>query len=938
MLLTLITGRANAGKTGEIHSRVVASLEAGESPVLLLPTRPDVRRATAELSSRAPVGLRITTLDAWAQELWRLHGDGRRIVGRAGREALVERAVMACADAVGPSTKAPGFARLIASLVASGGAADDTGPAVAVCGTPGVRKIVARYRDLVGELGLVEFVQTLALLSAKEIPGLGAVGVNRFADLSEAHAGFLLGLANHTEVALALTWEEGFAATLALDGLVSRLVGAGAVHLHLDVGEGTRELDLFEARLYVGGPVPHGADGEVVFGEATGGMGECALVAEVVAGEIAGGVEPGRIVVAFPDVAGRHVAIEAALQTEGVPYEMDFVQPLAETPFGRSVCSLIDLATGAGGREEAMAFLLGPYSDADPHETARLDVEWRRRCVTAGPGLCKSIEEMGGRTAASVAAARSAAQQQVAPPSVEKWQKLAFALFASARDGAREGADATIDAAAVRQFVGVVEEMASMEGNPFGARDLRRALGAVYVSIVSTESPGHVQVTEARRIRSRRFDTVVLGGLTALESPVDTRDSIAEELRRAYGGSSVQRGALERLLFYATTTRARRRLVLVRQMADDAGTPLRASVLWDEAMDLYRAEDAAGKETLPPGLDVRRKSAADIAAYIPAYTQGRREIREAARRIGYAGPSRGELTAPESLASMAGRGPFSVTEIEAYLQCPYRWFYQRVVRPREIDTSIDVREIGTRTHDILAEFYRRLHGETGEPRVTLESLERVRWLLDEVGEAVASSRPAPSDLAEEFAVKAALSRAWGIVEDDAHVLPGFVPVVQEWGFGQESREPFTFGGVELAGTVDRIDASDNALVVMDYKSSPTVHGHDDFEKRGLVQAVVYAVAATRTFDKPIAASVYRSLRSHAMRGLWVPQRLTRGLDHGHKADALEQGDVERLIQGAEERVAQAAAGIGGGRIPRKPKTANACGFCPIAAGCEGAGR
>lgn len=934
MSLTLITGRANAGKTGEIHTRLLASLAAGQSPVLLLPTRPDVRRATAEFSLRAPVGLRIATLDTWTAELWRLYGDGRRVVGRAAREALVERAVAEASERVELPWRSPGVSRLVATALSTSGGFDPGSPAGQQPELQGIRDIASAYWELLEASGLIEHVQALELLADSEIPGLGFVGVNRFVDIADPYVGFLLGLARSADVGIALTWEQGFTATAALDETIERAEQAGATHVRMLAEDPLTELDRVETQLYQGAS-PLDPDGHVVFAEAAGGLAECALVAEGVADEIAAGTEPGRIVVAFPDVAARHGAMEAALRARGIPYEMDFAQPLDDTPFGRSLCALIDVASGTGGREEALAFLLGPYSDAEPGAVAALDVEWRRRRVGSGPRLIASVEGLGGATGAIMATTRLAVQRTIAPTELAKWQELTFNLFANARKSAGlESLHAAVDAAALRQFVGVLEEMASVADAPFGARDLRRALGAARVSTVSTESAQHVQVTEARRIRSRRFDVVVLGGLTARETPVDARDSLADEVRRALGGRAGRGGDLDRLLFYATATRARTRLVLVRQIADEAGAPLRASVLWDEMLDLYRIWNAEGEAVLPDGVEIRRTSAAEIATYLPTFTQGRSRVREAAMAAGYSGPARGALTSVTAREALEGRGPFRVTEIETYLQCPYRWFYDRVVRPRDIDTSIDAREIGTRAHNILAEFYRRLREDTSGDRVTADLLAEVLPLIDAAAGAVASRRPSPADLAEEYAVQAAASRARRIIEDDASLLPGFSPLVEEWRFGPGTDTPFEFGGVELTGTADRIDASDQSLVVMDYKSASKIHGHEEFEREGLVQAVVYAAAAERGFGKPVAASVYRSLRTHAMRGFWVPLRLEAGLEHGDDRDAIEPQGLAELMERVGGRVAQAAEGMRAGSIPREPRVPGVCAFCPISAGCD----
>ena len=86
MPLKLVIGRANAGKTGWILTWALEALEQGTPPTLVVPNLADVRRLQRELSGKAPLGVRVLTPDALAEELWQLHGDGRRLIGE--RHAL----------------------------------------------------------------------------------------------------------------------------------------------------------------------------------------------------------------------------------------------------------------------------------------------------------------------------------------------------------------------------------------------------------------------------------------------------------------------------------------------------------------------------------------------------------------------------------------------------------------------------------------------------------------------------------------------------------------------------------------------------------------------------------------------------------------------------------------------------------------------------------
>jgi hypothetical protein len=90
MPLRVLTGTANAGKTGVIHERLRAHVAAGGRALLLLPSPPDVARAMIELAPQCPVGLEVTTLGSHLDACWRVVGDGRQLVTAVQRAIVLE--------------------------------------------------------------------------------------------------------------------------------------------------------------------------------------------------------------------------------------------------------------------------------------------------------------------------------------------------------------------------------------------------------------------------------------------------------------------------------------------------------------------------------------------------------------------------------------------------------------------------------------------------------------------------------------------------------------------------------------------------------------------------------------------------------------------------------------------------------------------------------
>ena len=949
MPLHVITGRATAGKTGEVNARLFASLARGESPVLVLPSVADARRASAELSEKAPAGIAVVTLSRWANGLWRLYGDGRRIVGDASREAFVRRAIAESpAPALGDVTGSPGFSAMISRTVRTmAGDPEDRVPNSDAM--RGVAGICGRYRALLDAGGLIEAAEAWRTLGANPPILPGTVAINRFADVDEPALALLEGLSTRNEVVVALTWEDGFAPTRALAPTVQRLSARADTVTHVPDPAPAGELDELLAGLY-SATMTVMSTGAVRMGLAAGNEAEAALVASYVAERIALGTRPERIVVAFPDVGLVENRLVAAFRAEGVEYDLDIARPVASTPLGCTLAGLLTLALGAGDRTTALGVLLGRQSDVALQATAELDRTWRKFRVTDPNRLLGDIARLGdsflGRGAELV---QMLARLPLDTETGKQWQTVInYLLSGAAQEAAAvtEGAvhllavDLAGDAGAARAVVRAIGEMASVDGTPFGAGDLRAALRTIVTGGTAGERSGRVQVTEMSRLRSRRFDTVVLGGLTAGEMSAGSSDSLADELRALFSPSVVsQEEDHARFGFYQALSRARHQIVLIRRESDDRGAPVRPSVLWEEVVDAYRAPGESVDAWPLAGPPLDRITAADIATSAPVFTRGRRELRLQASdgRCVVGAQIRGEITDPVVLDELAGVDVFSATEIEAYLDCPYRWFYERVVRPEEIDVEVDAREVGTIAHGLLKAFYDAVPETLKAKRVTRENLDSATRLLAQVIEQ-ADPGVRAEGLAEELDLARAARWVEGAVVDDSTVLPGFMPSEHEFAFGGPGQATVLLGGVRFRGRIDRMDTSGDAVFVMDYKSSRQVSGHAKFAEEFKIQPIVYALAARDLAGTPVAGSVYRSLRSRRMRGFWRPDLLHGPLGLGDEDDAIGQQRFDELVSETGERVGVAVAGIRAGRIPREPSRKSSCAFCALRTQCEGATR
>jgi len=934
--LHLVTGRANAGKTGRMHGAVRDAAAAGRAVVLVVPTQPDAERASAELSLSSPRNVRVVRFERLVETAWALAGDGRRLVTSAQRTALVSSALREERPSALPRAgERPGLISAIEAVVRARAESGTEGAARSAA-LGDLLRVASRYgRDLAAK-HLVEPGEATLRLAADGALPFDMLVVHRFSDLSSSQEAFLTGVSRRgADVWVSLPWEAGFPATRALDGLRDRLaVEADDVEelppsgaAHTDPGLAMLEDGLFgEARL-----LPR--DAAVRFCVAAGEEAEAALAAAAARALIDEGFEPQDIAVVFRDADRRRGAVRSAFDAAGIPADHDVAWSVSRTPLGRALVAVLRCAAGAGDRRLMLAYLRGPFCDADQGRVDDLDARWREERIDDPRRMTSEAARLGGLTGEALRAARKVVREPLGPRSLPAWKRLVDALFACAwpSGAVPSGPDAEMDAAAHRAVLEVTRSLCEI--GPSGAgglEDVLTAIDGTTVTPSSVEHPGHVQVTEAHRLRGRRFGAVILGGLTAGEfSPVARERPETAILDRLGLGTGRDEAASERLLYYSVVTRARRRLVLMRTETDSEDTPVRPSLLWEETLDLFRdpTPDATDEDG---GLETERLALADLVLCAPASGPRRRALRAAAGRGGtQVRPTiRGELRDTRVLRALAGQERFSATEIQMYVECPYRWFYERAVKPSELDREIDVRAISTVAHRALSDFYRVLPARLGARRVTPSLLPAALELADEVFDA--QGRPRASTLEDEFDLDSARRRVRTLVTADADFLPGFEPVLLEHGIGGEGAG-VRIGDFFLSGRVDRVDRCGDSLVVIDYKwsSLPTQKA---IGAGTSLQVALYALAVDGLDLGRVVGGMYRSLAGGVGVGFRLGDVLSPGSVRGPVAASID--DEEGPVAMAVRVASRAVAGIRVGRIDPEPASHSVCERCAAAPVCE----
>lgn len=176
----------------------------------------------------------------------------------------------------------------------------------------------------------------------------------------------------------------------------------------------------------------------------------------------------------------------------------------------------------------------------------------------------------------------------------------------------------------------------------------------------------------------------------------------------------------------------------------------------------------------------------------------------------------------------------SPSAIEDYIDCPYKWFLNRVIRPEAIDEGFSALEAGTFAHALLKRFYdavmekfKTVHfnaNDKDEVNLLFQNIAQM-LLREQADEDPASGRYVPVSNIEKNEASKFLSQILESINLLVGLPYGFNLAATEFEIGPYSKDPrlVEYAGFFLNGKIDRIDSSktDDAFYVLDYKGSLT---------------------------------------------------------------------------------------------------------------------
>ncbi len=967
MAIRLITGPANSGKAQVVMDIARAHLARGSDPLLIVPTGADADHYARELAGEgALIGARVERFAGLAREIVRRTGvDGQLLDGVAR-----ERMVAALAGRGGLGAAAPGYTRALGELfaelqtlritpgrfaaaLASWAAADGEDPARARLG-----RVYSAYRHALDDAERLDAEQrTVAALDRlRERPFLWGdpatpVLFYGFDDLTALQLDAIetLGRLVDAEVTVSLAYEPGRTAFAGRAGTYQELRP-----LAVEVTELPPRADHYapasrvplahlERSLFEPGAGRVEAGGAVRLLEGGGERAELELVADEIAGLIAGGMAPEEIaVMARPPLAGSAL-LDEVFAAAGVPVAQLRVTPFGDSGLGAAVLGLLRCAEAegedaVGETGDLLSWLRSPGVLDLPVLADRFEVLARRRGVTGAQAARALWESRHWPLDGLERLAEAAGRGPLAL--LDHAGRELLRLFSAPRRRSAGLLEATElqDAAALaagRRALAQLRDLARVAPGLAPGTPAELAATLARIELISGEraAPGAVSILDPLALRARRVRALFVCGLQEGVFPARGRprallgDDERTRLAEASGlrlGRSLDTLAAERYLLYAAVSRPQELLVLSWHVADDDGEPSSRSLFVDDVCDLFAGDLLASRRRRALGA-VERPGGEGEGEHAP--------------------PSRADLRIRDErlLAELRAR-PWSASSLESWLGCPVRWYVERMLDPSKVEPDAEPLARGGLAHAALKDTLEALREATGSARPRPGNLALARELLERALRENEARHALSVSPQRRAAVGRRLRADLERYLARAAEAPGELePAELEVGFGFEPDDERAEGatlpalelgdGARMRGRIDRVDlAPSGDAVVIDYKSgfaTPVAKGRD----RGNLQLALYMLAVEQLLSRPTRAGLYQSLSGN------LQARGAIDADAGLELDSVSTDEIspEELRETLEWAAATArdiAGAAARGELEARPQTCAFRGGCSYPAICR----
>ena len=1037
MGLLLYKQQTGAFLSNSIQEQLRASLERWGSAQLIVPSSDAVLLVKRQLGAiqELSVGVNVSTFDEWMRDQWKLYGSSDCLLSATLRKVFFQQILDGMSvDELGTLNASKGTVELLSKLapeylteldqiMASGQLS--TGQ-MSAC------KVLERYKALLEEKLYVEVCQCLDYL-LQSIPTQGpALIFSRVEDLSEARLQFVCKLSQKRDVVFSLYVPEGPAGYAAEQQL--ELVGGPGCDCRVDAEPApaakSQELTDLLARVFrakEGNEVtPSGA---VTFLSPLGQLAE----AESISRYISQCVESGSKSFAVYTSNSQKVwdALSQKLAAKGIAAHYKRSVRIQDSLAGRAFASLIDAYVTLSERAELEKnidyqasdhqmgdmswwpprtltdYLISPISGISVERAWMLDKSWRgNRTLYAtrvletlskaamSSRLCaetiKSLElgrigSAAQRIIEYLATETSDEQAEVVPFEETSLQnqeslKVMSKIVSSAQELHEAGLKLTPQT--LKSFIELCKDQAVMMPVSNGIESDIQVLIA--------------PVSQAHSFEPYSFDAVIFQGMDTLNFGVRASDGALQEfVRHASKTPKVSEFARYQRDFYTALITASTSVSFEKVEQKDVFNAVALSEVkacypkdYAKKTGVARGEEEVLVNLLPQAADLER------VAELPTIESG--EIDPKLKNIVVLPRHLTRETLEQELqglieVSREGLPLLSASQIETYLECPYKWFTQRRIKISQVDTEFAPMQMGTFIHRVLELTHATLLAEAlgcdvaevdsvvesallqdilGS-RITSDNLDHAKQVLDSCFAQVwdeqfnninraSSNELIPHSIQERKQVENIREDLKDLLEFEASHFIGYQPRFFELRFGREENV-VEYAGAQFTGSIDRVDVNAHGqALIIDYKHKGTndlkaysakLSLDSELSKEILprhVQSAIYAQIMRKQLTKyklePVAA-IYLGTKeqkdkpSFALAGM-ATEAATEHIWNIHPEDkklrdqavmVVSQNSAEfaDYLDAWESLIAQKVQAMLSGDVRANPCDKDACKYCPV---------
>lgn len=281
---------------------------------------------------------------------------------------------------------------------------------------------------------------------------------------------------------------------------------------------------------------------------------------------------------------------------------------------------------------------------------------------------------------------------------------------------------------------------------------------------------------------------------------------------------------------------------------------------------------------------------------------------------------------------------FSVTALNTYGECPYKFFLSRVLKLQEDISDSFVVSRGAIYHKILEIFFTR-HREKLELEKINSYAEEIQEITFEILEDTDFCEHFPHQKLFELEINEIIYNITSYVEYHIKNCGHFSPYLMEFGFGYHEKFQLDPNSkIKLCGKIDRIDINpEEKLVVFDYKTG-SIPSVDDIKSGTDLQMPVYIIAAQTLLNKEVLGGAYISLKDAKVDNVVVRERNLPFISKRKKKGIFEQNQWDQMLNEVRLMIISYVNNIRNAQFPMEPKKCPKMGpfkgFCDFAQVCS----